>query len=91
MTIAGDQGETSYGAAPEVLLRIAERFLRSTGMASRRWWPPSPGAPPRPPGGPWSAVVFCSAFDGLPLFSGFSSSWARLDGQVIPLTADFTD
>jgi hypothetical protein len=36
-------------------------------------------------------VVFCSAFDGLPPFSGFSSSWARLDGQVIPLTADFTD
>ena len=35
--------------------------------------------------------VFCDAFSGLSPFSGFSAAWARLDGQVISLTADLTD
>jgi hypothetical protein len=35
--------------------------------------------------------VFCDAFSGLSPFSGSSSAWARLDGLVISLAADFTD
>ena len=35
--------------------------------------------------------VFCDAFSGLSPFGGFSTAWARLDGQVTAPTADLTD
>jgi hypothetical protein len=35
--------------------------------------------------------VFCDAYRGLAPFSGSSTSWVRLEGQVIARTADFTD
>jgi hypothetical protein len=37
------------------------------------------------------AYAFCDAYRGLAPFSGFSTSWARLEAQVIALTADFTE
>jgi hypothetical protein len=91
MTIAGEQGETSYGrcarGAPadrrEVPAEHRDAIKASVAALARRSAEASGRALER------SGVLL--GVRRAPPFSGFSSSWARLDGQVIPLTADFTD